>query len=74
MPILPLQAIITAIIFETRKLLRFWGDELTLSVGRKDRCILQLVCTKAYRGTFSSLQETGRYLLLSAVEPWSSSI
>ena len=45
MPILPLQAIITVIIFGTKNLLRFWGDELSLPVGRKDRSILQLVCT-----------------------------
>lgn len=45
MPLLPLQDIINAIIFGTKNLLRFWCDELSLPVGRKDRCILQLVCT-----------------------------
>jgi len=50
----PLQAISTAIIFGTKQLLRFWGDELSVPVRRKDRCILQLVCLQAYRGTFWS--------------------
>jgi hypothetical protein len=45
MSILPLEAIINAIIFGTKKLLRFWGDKLSISVGRKDRCILQFGCS-----------------------------
>jgi hypothetical protein len=34
MSILPLQAIIPAIIFGTKKLLRFWDDKLSVPVGR----------------------------------------
>jgi hypothetical protein len=45
MSVLPLEAIITVIIFGTKKLLRFWDDKLSLTVGRKDRYILQLVCS-----------------------------
>lgn len=45
MSILLLEDIITAIIFGTKKLLRFWGDELSVPVGKKESYILQFICS-----------------------------